>query len=102
MADRVSATYVYVDGLGIGDVDQQILRDRAHLSTDGVVVVIVNVDKQTGKLTSPPELLARGFVDAEGHELLLEEGRDVVAQALEGADHFAEIRRHECHAFATL
>jgi ribonuclease J len=91
VAGRVSASYVYIDGLGIGDVDQEILRDRAHLSTDGVVVVIVNVDKQTGKLTSPPELLSRGFVDAEGHELLLEEGRDVVAQALEGADHIAEI-----------
>ncbi|MCA9853977.1 MAG: ribonuclease J, partial [Dehalococcoidia bacterium] len=65
--------------------------DRAHLSTDGVVVVIVNVEKQTGKLTSAPELLSRGFVDAEGHELLLEEGRDVVARALQGADHITEI-----------
>ncbi|MEO6398409.1 MAG: ribonuclease J, partial [Tepidiformaceae bacterium] len=50
LADRVPASYVYVDGLGIGDVDQHILRDRAHLSTDGVVVVMVQVDKQTGVL----------------------------------------------------
>ncbi|MCA9843502.1 MAG: ribonuclease J [Dehalococcoidia bacterium] len=91
LAGRVSADYVYIDGLGIGDVDAEILRDRAHLSTDGVVVVIVNVEKQTGKLTSAPELLSRGFVDAEGHELLLEEGRDVVARALQGADHITEI-----------
>ena len=53
LAERVPASYVYVDGLGIGDVDQHILRDRAHLSTDGVVVVIVAVDKQTGEPRTP-------------------------------------------------
>ena len=90
VGERVSASYVYIDGLGIGDVDQQILRDRAHLSTDGVVVVIANVDKQTGKLTSPPEILTRGFVDVEGHEELLEEGKGIVENALRGAEHIAE------------
>lgn len=89
-ADRVSASYVYVDGLGIGDVDQHILRDRAHLSTDGVVVVMVAVDKQTGKLERPAELLARGFVDLEESKELIEKTRQVVAKALEGAAHYAE------------
>ena len=83
----MSADYVYVDGLGIGDVDQQILRDRAHLSTDGVVVVIVAVDKQTGKLTRPAEILSRGFVDVEEREDLLERSKAVVAKALGGAAH---------------
>lgn len=87
---RVEASYVYIDGLGIGDVDQQILRDRAHLATDGVVVVIANVDKQTGKLTSPPELLTRGFVDETEHPDLLEQGRAIVAGALGGNEHIAE------------
>jgi ribonuclease J len=90
VAGRVTASYVYIDGLGIGDVDAQILRDRAHLATDGVVVVIANVDKQTGKLTSMPELLTRGFVDAEGNEELLEEGKNVITNALQGAEHIAE------------
>ncbi len=90
-AGRVSASYVYIDGLGIGDVDQFILRDRAHLSTDGVVVVIVAVDKQTGQLTRPPELLSRGFVAADEQEGLMEEGKRVVERALKGADHYAEI-----------
>jgi ribonuclease J len=87
---RVSASYVYVDGLGIGDVDQHILRDRAHLSTDGVVVVITTVDKQTGRLTQPPEILTRGFVDVEEREDLVERSKQVAAKALEGAEHIAE------------
>ena len=87
---RVPASYVYVDGLGIGDVDQHILRDRAHLSTDGVVVVMVAVDKQTGKLERPAEVLARGFVDVEDREDLLDQTRRVAAKALEGVEHYAE------------
>jgi ribonuclease J len=87
---RVPATYVYVDGLGIGDIDKHILRDRAHLSTDGVVVVIVAVDKQTGELTRPAEVLSRGFVDVEEREDLLRRSRQVVAASLNGGAHYAE------------
>lgn len=90
LADRIPASYVYVDGLGIGDVDQHILRDRAHLSTDGVVVVIVAVDKQTGRLTRPAEVLSRGFVDVEEGSDILERAKQVVSRALEGAAHYAE------------
>jgi ribonuclease J len=90
LADRVPASYVYVDGLGIGDVDQHILRDRAHLSTDGVVVAITTVDKQTGKLTRPIEILSRGFVDVEEREELLERSKQVAAAALKGGEHYAE------------
>lgn len=72
-------------------MDQHILRDRAHLSTDGVVVAFVTVDKQTGHLERPPELLTRGFVDVEGYEDLLERSRDVVAKSFQGgSDHYAE------------
>ncbi|MFN8617493.1 MAG: ribonuclease J [Dehalococcoidia bacterium] len=88
--ERVPASYVYVDGLGIGDVDQHILRDRAHLSTDGVVVVMVSVDKQTGKLERPAEVLTRGFIDAEDREDLIERCRDVCQKSLAGAAHYAE------------
>lgn len=88
--ERVPASYVYIDGLGIGDVDQYILRDRAHLSTDGVVVVLVAVDKQTGKLTRAPELLTRGFIDVAEQEALLERAKDVASRALTGDEHYAE------------
>ena len=90
LADRVPASYVYVDGLGIGDVDQHILRDRAHLSTDGVVVVMVQVDKQTGALERPPEILARGFIDAGDGEEVLERAKKVAADSLKGDKHYAE------------
>jgi len=90
VAGRVPASYVYVDGLGIGDVDQHILRDRAHLSTDGVVVVIVAVDKLNGQLTRPAEILTRGFVGLEENEVLVEECKEVVAKALRGAAHIAD------------
>jgi ribonuclease J len=89
--ERVAASYVYIDGLGIGDVDQHILRDRAHLSTDGVVVVMVTVDKQTGKLERPAEVLSRGFVDVAESEELMERSRAIVAKSLAGASHYAEI-----------
>ena len=90
LGERVSASYVYVDGLGIGDVDQHILRDRAHLSTDGVVVVMVQVDKQTGVLERPAEILARGFIDADDGSDILERAKKVVADALKGEKHYAE------------
>lgn len=90
LADRVPASYVYVDGLGIGDVDQHILRDRAHLSTDGVVVVMVQVDKQTGILERPAEILARGFIDLEDGEEILERAKKVVADSLKGEKHHVE------------
>ena len=91
LGDRVPASYVYVDGLGIGDVDQHILRDRAHLSTDGVVVVIVTVDKQTGAAGErPPEVLSRGFVDVEEREDLLERrGRSPRGRS-RAREHYAE------------
>jgi ribonuclease J len=90
LGERVPASYVYVDGLGIGDVDQHILRDRAHLATDGFLVVFVTVDKQTGMLAAPVELLSRGFVDVEESEELLEQSKQVVANSLKGAEHYAE------------
>ncbi len=91
LKDRVPASYVYVDGLGIGDVNQHMLRDRAHLAGDGFVVVFATVDKQTGHLAAPPEMLSRGFIDLNDREELLESTRDVVAKSLAGEDHYAEI-----------
>jgi ribonuclease J len=88
--ERVPASYVYVDGLGIGDVDQHILRDRAHLSTDGVVVIMVAVDKQTGKLERAPEVLARGFVALDEREDLLAKTRQTVERTFGGLEHYAE------------
>jgi ribonuclease J len=88
---RVPSGYVYIDGLGIGDIDHHILRDRAHLSRDGFVVVIVPVDRETSQVAGTIEVLSRGFVDPEEHEEVLEESRQVVLNALAGTDHLAGI-----------
>ncbi len=88
--EHIPADYVYVDGLGVGDVDHVVLRDRQHLSTDGLVVVILAVDMQTGKLTGPPEIVARGVASIEESDELRGGAQDAVIASLEGADHLAE------------
>ena len=89
LVGRVDASYVYIDGLGVGDVDEYVLRDRAHLSTDGVLVVIVAVDARTGRPVRPAEVLSRGFVDNEEHAALLDRAARVAESALEGREHAA-------------
>jgi ribonuclease J len=90
VSGRVSADWVYVDGLGVGDIDHLILRDRHHLATDGMVVVVLAIEKQTGRLVGQPEVVSRGFVDIEESEELLRRTQDEVIASLEGADHIAE------------
>jgi ribonuclease J len=76
-----------VDGLGIGDVDHIVLRDRAHLASDGMVVVVVAVDRQRGELIRPPEVMSHGFVGPEEEPAMLEGVRRVVTAALGGEHH---------------
>jgi ribonuclease J len=87
---RAPADHVYVDGLGVGDIDHLVLRDRHHLATDGMVVAILTIEKHTGKLVGKPEIVSRGFVDIEESEELLQRTGEVVVAALEGSDHIAE------------
>ena len=84
--EKISADYVYVDGLGVGDVDNVVLRDRQHLSTDGMVVIVMAVDKQTGKLVGRPDVVSRGVTSIDESEELLERTREAVVEALGGED----------------
>jgi len=59
----VSAGYVYVDGLSVGEVGDVVLRDRRALASDGMFIVVLTVDKQTGRILGTPEVVTRGFVD---------------------------------------
>jgi ribonuclease J len=88
--ERIEADYVYVDGLGVGDIDHVVLRDRKHLASDGMVVVIVAMDKQTGRVTGRPEVVSRGFVDMDEREELIERTRDTVLKALQSEEHIVE------------
>ena len=77
--EHVSSNYVMVDGLGIGDVGQVVLRDRHVLSRDGMFVIIVIVDRQAGKVRGSPDIISRGFVYLrESKELLRETRRRVI------------------------
>ena len=77
-------------GLGVGDIDHVVLRDRKHLASDGMVVVILAMEKQTGRVVGRPEVVSRGFVDMDESDDLIERTRARVLQALEGADHIVE------------
>ena len=84
MNGRVSAGYLYVDGI-VGDVGNGVLRDRKLLASEGVVVVVVTVDSQTGKVLVGPEIITRGWVYAPEAEDLLDEACDAIATAVEKA-----------------
>lgn len=73
--DRVSTSYVMVDGLGIGDVGQVVLRDRQALANDGMIVVISVVDSKTGKVRGNPDIISRGFVYLRESKALLNDVR---------------------------
>ncbi len=77
---RVSAGYLYVDGI-VGDVGRGVLRDRRVLAEEGVVVVIVAVDTQTATIVTGPEIITRGWVYAPEAEDLLDEAAEVVRKA---------------------
>ncbi|HEX2426155.1 MAG TPA: ribonuclease J, partial [Actinomycetota bacterium] len=79
---RVPAGMTFVDGLGIGDVGQAVLRDRRKLSADGVVVVVLAIDSHRGDVVAGPDLVNRGFVFDETAGDILEQGRDRVMIAL--------------------
>jgi ribonuclease J len=98
IVDHVQAGMTFVDGLGVGDVEDVALRDRRRLSEDGVLIVVATVaGSNGGGLTAPPELIARGF--GEGAEALLEELREEAQQVLEelledGVDEIKLLQEH--------
>jgi ribonuclease J len=89
VAGRASADWVYVDGLAVG-IDRIVLRDRAHLAGDGVLVAIVAMDKHTGKPIGRPDVVSRGFIETEMSDGLMERAKDVIVQALKGDEHVAD------------
>lgn len=79
----VQAGNILVDGLGIGDVGNIVLRDRKHLSEDGLIIVVVTMSKQEGKVIAGPDIISRGFVYVRESEDLMEEARKVVKDVLD-------------------
>ncbi len=83
ITDEVPSGKVFVDGLGVGDVGSIVLRDRKHLSEDGIIIVAITMDKESGDILSGPELISRGFVYVRESEQLLDNARNVVNRSLD-------------------
>jgi ribonuclease J len=93
IVDRVPADYVYVDGIGIGDVNDFVLRDRQHLASDGIFVVVAAVDRHTGNLVRNPEVMSHGFVGADEEADLLDGARQIVIDTLGGEERHVDWRK---------
>ncbi len=80
---KVPAHGILVDGLGVGDVGNIVLRDRQHLSQNGLLIVVVTLERHGGQLLAGPDIVSRGFVYVRESETLMEDARHVVTEALE-------------------
>jgi len=81
--DKVEAQGIFVDGLGVGDVGNIVLRDRQHLSENGLIIIVLTLQKYTNEILAGPDIVSRGFVYVRESENLLEEAKDVVMDALD-------------------
>lgn len=82
-AGKVTAGKIFVDGLGVGDVGNIVIRDRRQLSQDGVLIVVVTLDKGKGTILDGPDIVSRGFVYVRDSDVLIDESRKIVKTVLE-------------------
>jgi len=83
--ERIPAGYVFVDGLGVGDVGEVVLRDREALASDGMFVIIATVESQTGKLRGSPDIISRGFIYLRENQELMKDVRKKIKDVIEGS-----------------
>ena len=82
IVDHVHTGAILVDGLGVGDVGNIVLRDRQHLAEDGIVIVVMTLEKHSNQILAGPDIVSRGFVYVRESEDLMEEARNVVNDAV--------------------
>jgi ribonuclease J len=88
----VTAGYVYVDGLSVGEVGDVVLRDRRALANDGMFMIVVQIDKQTNRMVGRPEIITRGFVHGNEEDPMIEEAIRRIRQAVDTpGDRISEI-----------
>jgi ribonuclease J len=83
VVDKVQTGAILVDGLGVGDVGNIVLRDRQHLAEDGIMIVVLTLEKGTNQLLAGPDIVSRGFVYVRESEDLMEEARILLYEAIE-------------------
>ena len=87
VVDKVHTGEVLVDGLGVGDVGNIVLRDRQHLAEDGILIVVMTLEKKTNRLLAGPDIVSRGFVYVRESEGLMEDARKVLVDAVDNCLH---------------
>lgn len=83
IAGKVASGIVLIDGLGVGDVGNIVLRDRRQLSQEGILIVVITMDKQSGCVVAGPDIVSRGFVYVRESEQLMDEAKNKVRQTLD-------------------
>ncbi len=83
VVDHVQTGAILVDGLGVGDVGNIVLRDRQHLAEDGIMIVVLTLERGTNQLLAGPDIVSRGFVYVRESEDLMEEARQVLSEAID-------------------
>lgn len=94
---KVPGGYVFIDGLGIGDVGEVVIRDRQVMAKDGMFVIILTVDRHSGKLVNQPDIISRGFIYMKGSDELIREVKHEVRKLFENKGHgeanYSQIRQ---------
>lgn len=83
IADHIHTGAILVDGLGVGDVGNIVLRDRQHLAEDGILIVVMTLERYSNQLLAGPDIVSRGFVYVRESEVLMDEARHVVENAMD-------------------
>jgi ribonuclease J len=83
---KVSSGNIFVDGLTVGEIGHVVVRDRQLLARDGILMVVVAVDRRTGRVVAGPDMISRGFAHGRAAQEILDESRDVVLKALDHGD----------------
>jgi ribonuclease J len=94
-ANPIQVGKVFVDGKGVGDVGPVVIRDRRHLSEDGMVLAVLAIHQQSGQIVSGPDLISRGFVRDEEGEEILEQARKIVLETFSGMNRETRADRAE-------
>src|SRR5216683_4188384 len=94
LGEKVASGVVYVDGLGVGDVSQSVMRDRWSIGSDGIFLVVLTIERQTGKVLSGPDIVTKGFVPEEDATDIVERTKQRILDGLGEAqtgEHLAEL-----------